>query len=113
SGATDPPSGSEEDSFSGYRRLTDDQLDALAEETTRQVRLRGPFVCMSHFVNRALYNIRQNAELGRSGAIQSAIDNSGINISPDGLKNAFRDVDLAYERVNLQADGGAPRADLV
>lgn len=113
SGSTAPPSGSEEDSFSGYRRLTDDQLDALAEEITRQVRLRGPFVCMSHFVNRALYNIRQNAELGRSGALQSAIDNCGINISPDGLKNAFSDVDLAYERVNLQADGGAPRADLV
>lgn len=113
SASVQPPTGSGSDSFSGFRRLTDAQIDAIATEITRQVRIRGPFVSLSHFVNRALVGIAQNKDLGRSGALQSALDNAGANISPDGTKNVFSDVNPIDDRVNLQNDGSAPRADLV
>ena len=97
-----PPTGSDEDSFSGYRRLSDDDLDALAEEMVRQVRLRGPFVTLSQFINRAVADIAgsrvPSAEvanrlmLTRSGAIQGALDESGANINLTGSKNAFSDI---------------------
>jgi len=118
--AVNPPSGRNEDSFAGFRKLNDTELDALATELSKQVRLRGPFVSLSQFVNRALVSLTQAnvttpQVLGRSGALQAAIDISGINISPDGAKNAFSGItNLTYEKVNLQADGGRlPRADLV
>ncbi|HEY1120839.1 MAG TPA: hypothetical protein VGE67_04530, partial [Haloferula sp.] len=113
SASAQPPTGSSSDSYSGFRRLTDAQIDAIATEITRQVRMRGPFVSLSHFVNRALVGIVQNKDLGRSGALQSALDNAGSNISPDGTKVVFSDVNATDDRVNLQNDGSAPRADMV
>jgi Tfp pilus assembly protein PilX len=111
-----PPSGKYEDSFSGYRRLNDVQLDALAEEITKQVRLRGPFVSLSHFINRALVPLTENKALGRSGALQSAIDLSGANIKPDSTgsnpeDSIFRNVKPAADKVILQNIGIGPRAD--
>lgn len=115
-----PPTGSEEDSFAGFRKLNDAELDAVATELARQVRLRGPFVSISQFVNRSLVSLTQGNVAspqmqGRSGALQAALDLGGVNISPDGTKSAFSSIpNLNYERVNLQADGGrVPRADLV
>jgi len=113
SASAQPPTGTGSDSFSGFRRLTDEQIDAIATEITRQVRMRGPFVSLSHFVNRALVGITQSKDLGRCGALQSALDNSGANISPDGTKNVFSDIDPIEDRVNLQNEGTAPRSDLV
>lgn len=110
--AKTPPTGTDEDSFSGYRRLTDDQIDALAEEITRQVRLRGPFVSLAHFVNRALADISRNKTLTRSGALQSALDIAAININPEGTKKSFSGISMRDEVLNLQADGSAPRADM-
>jgi hypothetical protein len=60
---------------SGYRVLSDSQISALASELVKQVRQRGPFVSMAHFINRALAPIADTRS--RSGALQSAIDGSG------------------------------------
>lgn len=112
------PTGSADDSFSGFRRLSNDQIDAVAEEMVRQVRLRGPFVSLSHFVNRALADltVRRNANtpLSASGALQSALDIAGANISPDGKKTAFsRSLDIAKDKLALKPGAGnAPMADL-
>jgi len=38
----------------GFAALTDEQLDLLAAEIVRQVRLRGPFLSLGEFVNRRL-----------------------------------------------------------
>lgn len=112
SSSTSPPTGSDADSFSGYRRLTDAQLDALATEIVKQVRLRGPFVSLSHFVNRALAPITTQAALTRGGALQQAIDESGANINFAGNKNAFSRISASGDAVTLQWKGSAPRADL-
>jgi hypothetical protein len=117
--AANPPTAVGDDAFSGFRRLTDDQIDAVAEEIVKQVRLRGPFVSLSHFVNRALVdltarNTSGNA-LSRSGALQSALDEGGANISFDGQKSAFQGASLNVnaDRVIMQLDdGNAPKADL-
>lgn len=106
------PSGKDDDSYAGYRRLSDEQLDALAEAMVRQARLRGPFISRSHFVNRALADIASESELSRSGALQAAIDESGININLQGDLNRFSALDANFDQVTLQVKGGAPRADM-
>lgn len=73
-GASDPEQ-REKLLWQGHRRLSDYQISDLAREVVRQVRLRGPFQSKSEFVNRRL----EPGELGVSGALQSAINDSGIN----------------------------------
>lgn len=106
------PTGSDDDSYAGYRRLKNEELDAFAAEMVRQVRLRGPFVSLAHFVNRALADIASESELSRSGALQAAIDESGININLQGDLNRFSALDANFDQVTLQVKGGAPRADM-
>jgi len=105
------PTGTRDDSFSGFRRLTDQQLDQLAEEMTRQVRLRGPFVSLAHFVNRSLADLEADLNhLGRSGALQSAIDESGLNLSPNRTDSGFSRLTKSADQVTLLRKGNAPRA---
>ncbi len=56
--------------WTGVRFLDDAQLRKLAEECVKQVKLRGPFLNYSEFINRRL----SNDILGTMGALQSAID---------------------------------------
>lgn len=119
-----PPTGEGKDSFAGYRRLTDVEIDDLATEIVKQVRLRGPFVSLSHFVNRTLapfagQNDAEQNGLTRSGALQFALDESGINISQDGTRNSFTGIKRAeedravlLEKKNPRTGQTGPRADL-
>lgn len=66
-----------QNSWSHYRSLEDQQLLKLAEEIVKQIKARGPFLSLSQFFNREIserkpYNIK--------GAVQSAIDESFINL---------------------------------
>jgi type II secretory pathway pseudopilin PulG len=61
--------------WSGVRALDDDELARLAEEIVFQVKLRGPFLSLSDFVNRRL----TNDETGRMGPLQAAIESAGLN----------------------------------
>jgi hypothetical protein len=61
--------------WNGHRRLTPQQIRRLAEETVVEVRKRGPFQSVAEFVNRR----PGSDELAQAGALQTAIDRSGIN----------------------------------
>jgi hypothetical protein len=93
--------GTDDETYAGYRRLTAQEIDRLATEIVKRVRARGPFVSLSHFLNRSLveasdaFNSTINdadtsddlasatVPMGRgfSGPLQAAIDSaaSGIN----------------------------------
>lgn len=69
------PIGTDTDSWMGFRSLSDSQVEQLAREIVLQVKSRGPFLSLAEFVNRRV----DNTALGLKGAIQTAIDNSGLN----------------------------------
>jgi hypothetical protein len=54
-----------------FRRISDSQITAIAEEIVNQVKLRGPFLSLSEFVNRQL--VVDDIELARAGAIEAAL----------------------------------------
>lgn len=66
--------------WTGYKALTETELDTLAQAIVAEVRKRGPFLSMSDFINRRLVD----GETGRISALQGAIDNT-INASVSGL----------------------------
>lgn len=70
--------------WSSVRYLDDDQIRKLAEECVKQVKLRGPFLNFSEFINRRL----SNDDLGLMGALQSAIDYD--DKSPDSKSINYR-----------------------
>jgi hypothetical protein len=61
--------------WTAYRELTTTEIDALAAKVVAEIRLRGPFMSLSDFVNRRLLT----NDYGLKGALQAAIDKSGIN----------------------------------
>lgn len=69
------------DQWTGRRELTEDEIEVLAEAIVKEVRKRGPFLCLGDFINRRVGN---DKELARAGAIQSALDSKSVDIN-----NAF------------------------
>ena len=82
------PAGGVSGAWNNYRELSDAEIDQLAAEVVKEVRDRGPFMSLADFVNRRLLDsnradLRQH---GLKGALQSAIDRSGIN--NNAIRNA-------------------------
>lgn len=74
--------GSDEELWSGFRRLNDGEIETLAEEIVSEVKRRSrdsgrPFTTIGEFVNRRL----GTNSFSEAGALQAAIDVSGINNS--------------------------------
>lgn len=65
--------------WDGMRVLNDEEIDRLARAIVNEVKLRGPFLSLSDFVNRRL----SNDSLGEKGALEAAIEKSGINAPLD------------------------------
>ena len=61
----------ESSEITGYRVFDDALLDILAEKIVEQVRLRGPFLSLSEFMNRQL---SKDKDLALAGAIQTALN---------------------------------------
>lgn len=124
------------ENYSGYRRLSPDEVDALAVEIVREVRERGPFLSLSDFVNRRLLRPEDDPQGHRlQGALQAAIERAGLNesqthpadpasrITPDDFPGVhsntgnpiFRGYDL--EAASIASNHGAPgyfsQADLL
>lgn len=55
----------------GYRKLSHDEIEALAEALVVEIRKRGPFLSLSDFVNRRL---GPDKELALCGPLQAALD---------------------------------------
>ena len=79
-----PGSGSDPKAqWSGFSRLTDTQISALASSIVVQVKLRGPFMSLSDFINHQMGTVV--ATKSYTGALQAALDlqagtgGSGIN----------------------------------
>ncbi|QTN32618.1 hypothetical protein HZ994_09825 [Akkermansiaceae bacterium] len=72
--------------WSGVRFLDDDELRKLAEECVKQVKLRGPFLNFSEFINRRL----SNDKLGIMGALQSAIDYDDASPESGSINYRFK-----------------------
>lgn len=69
------PLGSDGDPWLGFRSLSDSEIRDLAENIVEQIKRRGPFQSIAEFVNRRL----EDSDLGKQGALQAAIDTSGLN----------------------------------
>lgn len=72
--------------WSGVRFLDNDQLRKLAEECVEQVKLRGPFLNFSEFINRRL----SDDDLGIMGALQSAIDYDDASPEAGSINYTFK-----------------------
>jgi len=66
--------------------LSDAEIDKLAAEVVKEVRDRGPFMSLGDFINRRLLDSDLTALRGHGlkGALQAAIDKSGINSAAIG-----------------------------
>lgn len=69
------PTGKPNDNWNGFRTLDDGQVRKLASNLVDEIRKRGPFLSLAEFVNRRV----ENSDLGRAGALQAAIDATGLN----------------------------------
>ena len=78
--------------WNGYRELTDADLESLASEIVEQVRTRGPFLSLSEFVNR---RIGSESDLTRTGALEAALRESGINDKVFGTQVPIKSIDIA------------------
>lgn len=89
---TSPQTGSSADPVTaeqwlGWKELTDIQINELAVAMVSQVKLRGPFLSLSDFVNRRLD--ATNRALSVKGALQAAIDDPAVSINA-GFRSAAR-----------------------
>ncbi|SHK01417.1 hypothetical protein SAMN02745181_3036 [Rubritalea squalenifaciens DSM 18772] len=91
--------------WSGVREITDDQIQRLAQECVKQVKLRGPFLSYSEFINRRL----STGSLGLTGALQAAIDYDDANPDPSSINYRFKSApeDLIKES-DLDDGGNSP-----
>ena len=65
--------------WSSSRVLSDQEIEELANAMVEQVKLRGPFLSLSEFINRRLD--ATNSELALKGAMQAALDDDSVTIN--------------------------------
>ncbi len=102
-------SGTEGD-WNGFRDLTDAQMDSLAQAIVVEVKARGPFLNMADFVNRRPNS--SDTTHRAVGALQAAIDKSGINDRFEAAGRAITPTDLPTlaGRNTLNSEPTAARA---
>jgi Tfp pilus assembly protein PilV len=84
----------DETAWRGIRSLSETQIDTLAGEIVRQVKLRGPFLNMTEFINRRL----ASDATGVTGALQAAIDWDEYNAGYDGsVTGSGESINKAYK----------------
>jgi len=71
--------------WKGGRELSDDEIEKLAIAMVEQVKLRGPFLSLSEFINRRLDGT--NEEFALKGALQAALDDPDVPINAQFREN--------------------------
>jgi len=116
------PLGATNDNWNGFRALGDPELRILAENIVKEIRQRGPFLSLAEFINRRL---EQTGELGKSGAIQAAIDAGKLNdqakqsafstdkYPADSQSNIIKDTGVGIPGYLTQADVLQPLAPVI
>jgi hypothetical protein len=84
-----PTDSSDRSQWTDWRQLTDNEIDELAKAMVEQVKLRGPFLSLSEFVNRRLDS--NNKDLSLKGALQAALDDPAVSIN-SGFRGADRQI---------------------
>lgn len=110
--------------WSGYRRLNDSELTALATAIVSEVKARGPFGSLADFVNRRPGS--SDAAHRRRGALQAALDTAINKALPatshpqagaTGTNLGLRDYNTAYnndeDRTGTGATGWILQGDLL
>lgn len=105
--SADAGTGTAASSYAGFRNISKTQLRRLADEMVGQVRARGPFLSLAQFVNRSL----ESGPLGLKGAVQTAIDASGLNGGFPGAEEIGATSDLPVY-ADPEAGRGATGAGL-
>ncbi|MFU8893742.1 MAG: hypothetical protein ACNA8L_08950 [Luteolibacter sp.] len=82
-----PSSPSDPDQWLGTRELTETEINELSRAIVRHVKMRGPFLSLSEFVNRRLDSTNRNLAL--KGALQAALDDPEVSIN-GGFRNSRR-----------------------
>lgn len=70
----------EDSAWTGIRRMTNTEIRALAEAVVAEVKARGPFLSLAHFINRDIDAV-SDTDLRQRGALDAAIAASGVNAS--------------------------------
>jgi hypothetical protein len=89
--------------FTGYRVFNKQMIDALAKEVVKQVRLRGPFLSLSEFVNRQL----STGELALAGALQTALN----EMAKSTATNPYKVIEEVLPRYSAAAPEGTASAE--
>lgn len=76
-------SGDDNAFWQGWRKLSDAELDRLAEEIVNEVKARGPFRSMAEFVNRNPH--ARNSRHQLKGPLQAALDRAVNNDLPSSI----------------------------
>jgi hypothetical protein len=77
--------------WAGFSRLSDAQVSSLAREIVKQVKLRGPFMSLSDFVNHRIGTPKtaQNYMGALQAAIEAANINSAVEAGAGGVSPAY------------------------
>ncbi|MDH4445363.1 MAG: hypothetical protein QE267_09560 [Akkermansiaceae bacterium] len=84
-----PTDTSDRSQWADWRQLTDNEINDLATAMVKQVKLRGPFLSLSEFVNRRLDS--GNKSFSLKGALQAALDDPAVSIN-SGFRSADRQI---------------------
>lgn len=89
--------------YTGYRRFTDEQISALAEQIVEEIKARGPFLSLSEFINRRLTAKPGEENLARAGVIEAAL----LHLSEHGSssENPYRELQAIAGEVTAAPPG--------
>ncbi|GHC47037.1 type IV pilus modification PilV family protein [Roseibacillus persicicus] len=94
--------------WTGFRELSESEIESLAESIVENVRLRGPFTSLSEFVNRRLET--GSTSMSLRGTLQQAIEEAGLNSQLVSDRYVSEDEASDFEYANPDAAVGDTEA---